>query len=551
MPQTATKENVSSQEQPPDFGHVPLLSAPEWAVVTAGILSVVLMTLRPGSPFLFKSFINLSQIVGPFLAAVWCLTRVCRAGRVRHRAAACLGLGALGYAVGQAIWSWYEIILHCDCPFPSWADAGFLSAYPFLLAGILWMPRRPLPSALHGRVLLDGLMVMTAVVTFSWYFLLGPTLLQGGETLLGKVIGLAYPVADIGLLFCLLVLGAQDGTGLGRRGTILLCFGLIAIIIADTAFAYKTLQGTYQTGGWSDLGWITGYMLIGAGGCALLQPRSAGAGWEQLALVRNPVLWRLLAPYALVPAAGALLCYTLVKRGNEHLELGVWIGSALLLGLLLLRQVCAILENSKLYRYSQEAYREMEDVKVMLEVQNRSLAEANARLESLATTDGLTGLTNHRAFHERLEAEWRCCAAVGRPLALILLDVDRFKQYNDAYGHPAGDEVLQTVARLLSAACRDGDLAARHGGEEYSLILPLASEEAAIAVAERLRVAIATHAWPRRPVTASLGLAFAAPGMAAPGDLITAADAALYRSKSEGRNRVTSTASAVRVLAAA
>lgn len=519
------------------------------------VLFLAWIVLKPFTPFIFKSVSNLFECIGPFLAAFWCFAALRREAQVGRRlAAACLGLGVLGFGVGQTIWSWYEIVLRHDCPFPSWSDAGYLSAYPFLLAGILLMPRKRLPPALRGRVLLDSLMTLTGLLTFSWYFVLGPTLMQGGETLLGKVIGLAYPVSDIVLLFCLLVLAAQDGAGLARRETTLVWLGLTGIIVADTVFAYKTLQGTFQTGGWSNLFWPLGYMLVGAGACALHSADMDGAceGAHQAeAPFWNPVLWRSLAPYALVPAVGALLSYTVVKPGDGKLEMGVWIDSALLLGLLLLRQVFAILENSNLYRYSQEAYREMEDMKGMLEVQNLSLADANARLERLATTDSLTGLTNHRAFHERLEEEWERCVPVGQPLSLILLDVDRFKQYNDAYGHPAGDEVLQTVARLLSAACRDGDLAARHGGEEYALILPLAPEEAASAVAERLRVAIEVHAWPRRPVTVSLGLASAAPGMDTPRDLITAADDALYRSKSGGRNRVTPGASAIRALAVA
>ena len=511
-------------------GSLRRLQPPEWAALAFNLLFLAWIIVRPLSAFAFKGVADVFEAAGPMLAAAWCLGWGRRAHGPRLPVI-CLALGTLSWGIGQAVWTWYEIILRRDCPFPSWADAGYLGAYPFLLAGILLLPRRPLAPALRGRVVLDGLMTMTGMVTFSWYFVLGPTLMQGGGTLLGKVLGAAYPLSDLVLLFCLLALAAHSGSS-ARRETRLISLGLVSIIVADTVFAYKTLHNTYHTGGWSDLCWPLGYMLVGAGGCALARAGAAGEAMPEAWAEQNPILWRSLGPYALVPAVGALLAYTFWKRGDEALESGVWLGSALLIGLLLLRQVFAILENGKLYRFLQEAYRE-------LEIKNRSLAAANARLEGLATTDGLTGLKNHRAFYERLQAEWSRCAAAGGTLALVLLDVDHFKRYNDAYGHPAGDTVLKAVARVLEENCRDEDLAARYGGEEFVVILPQTGADAAAVLAERLRAAIAAQAGVRRPVTASFGVAASSSTTGGPEVLIAAADRALYSSKAGGRDRVT------------
>ena len=516
--------------------------------VTLGFNALFLVWIlsHPSSPFVFRSVANVFEMVGPLLAGAWCLAQLHLVSPERRWAIAALGLGVIGYGVGQTIWSYYEIVLRHDCPFPSWSDAGYLSAYPFLLFGVLMMPRRRLPSALRGRVVLDGLMTMAGLLTFSWYFILGPTLQQGAETLLGKAVGMAYPLMDVVLLFCLLVLAAQDGAG-RLRETWLVALGMAAVVVADTVFAFKTLHGAFQTGGWSDLGWPLGYMLVGAGGCAVAGGRAApsGAG-ERTLMDRQRVLWRSLAPYALVPAVGALLVGTHFNHGDDKLERGVWVGAAALTGLLLMRQVFAILENGKLYRYLQETYRDLEaqhaelaEARQTLEMKNRSLAAANARLEGLATTDGLTGLKNHRAFYERLQAEWDTGRDAERPLSLILLDVDRFKMYNDSYGHPAGDEVLKTVAQVLADNCRDTDLAARYGGEEFVIILPQAGEGAALALAERFRAGIAAQPWPRRPVTASFGVSTSVRSADGPDALIAAADRALYLSKEGGRNRVT------------
>ena len=178
-----------------------------------------------------------------------------------------------------------------------------------------------------------------------------------------------------------------------------------------------------------------------------------------------------------------------------------------------------------------------QDYAIVLEFQKRELEKANGQLEALATLDGLTGIKNHRAFQERLEEETARAGRYGSPLSLLMLDVDHFKQYNDSFGHPAGDDVLKKVARLMGECSRDTDVVARYGGEEFAAILPQTDPAGAAVIAERIRHAIANAPWPSRAVTASLGVATLTPAQTG-GDLIAAADKALYQSKTSGRNRV-------------
>jgi len=186
-----------------------------------------------------------------------------------------------------------------------------------------------------------------------------------------------------------------------------------------------------------------------------------------------------------------------------------------------------------------KAEQQLKDYAIALEFQMAQLAAVNAELAALATTDGLTGLNNHRTFQERLGEEVSRAARYRTPLTALMLDVDNFKQYNDAFGHPEGDEVLRQVARLLKLNARETDTAARYGGEEFAMILPETDIEGAKKIAERIRRAIEKTAWPLRPVTASIGIATFKPGIENSGSLVSLADAALYESKSEGRNRVT------------
>jgi diguanylate cyclase (GGDEF)-like protein len=175
---------------------------------------------------------------------------------------------------------------------------------------------------------------------------------------------------------------------------------------------------------------------------------------------------------------------------------------------------------------------------------NQILAEANEKLAALASTDGLTGIANRRAFNERLRAEWARAGRSRKSLSLVILDLDFFKQYNDHYGHVMGDECLKQVARVLQDGGRRADLVARIGGEEFSLLLPDTDIEGAMLVAETARSHIEAlrleHAKnPVGVVTASFGVAAVTDVRTETvGDLMKAADKALYEAKASGRNRV-------------
>ena len=173
------------------------------------------------------------------------------------------------------------------------------------------------------------------------------------------------------------------------------------------------------------------------------------------------------------------------------------------------------------------------------------LKEARDRLEAISLEDGLTGIANRRCFNQRLELEWHRAARSRQPVALLIADLDLFKELNDTQGHPAGDRCLVQVAGVLHGlATRSADLVARYGGEEFAAILPGAGEEEALAMAERMRAAVSTlriaNATPLGPyMTVSIGVALCIPTNEGTSDsLVAAADRALYRAKALGRNRV-------------
>ncbi len=187
----------------------------------------------------------------------------------------------------------------------------------------------------------------------------------------------------------------------------------------------------------------------------------------------------------------------------------------------------------------------MRDQTLHMMLAEQRLAAANAQLTQLSATDGLTGIGNRRAFDAALQAEWCRAARERAPLALLLIDVDFFKRYNDRYGHPAGDECLRMIAAAVARTLRTPpDFAARFGGEEFAAILPGATEAVAREVAQRVcRAVMATQMRhqdsPMATVTVSVGAASMAPRDADGWKvLLDGADGALYRAKNTGRNRV-------------
>ncbi len=185
---------------------------------------------------------------------------------------------------------------------------------------------------------------------------------------------------------------------------------------------------------------------------------------------------------------------------------------------------------------------ERENLERVVAERTRELQAVNTRLERLAVTDGLTGVFNHRRFHEALETELLRSERHKRPLGVLMIDVDFFKRVNDAMGHPAGDELLRQLAVALSKDLRQTDLIARYGGEEFGVLLPEITKAEAMQVGERMRANVEEKVnqgtpWPMR-ITVSIGVATFPEDGKTPEELLVAADQALYMAKRLGRNLV-------------
>jgi signal transduction histidine kinase len=361
-------------------------------------LFLALELVKPGTQRQFVIADDMGQALGWLLATLFCFvgfrklwlgrqsghsSSFALIHRVRTWVPIFIALGIFCQFIGQVIYTYYD--LRGLPPFPSWADAGYLSTFPFMLIAILLLPRRRLKGTTRSRVLLDGLIIMTAVITFSWYFILGPTMLQGAETTLAEVVGSAYPVFDLILIFCMLLLWLRESDPLLVPAERLLMAGLTIIVITDSIYGYMTLRNIY-TNGLEDIGWPVGYMLLGlAAQCVtiayVMYANRSEATLDnkdsQVLDSRSRLGKHSLLPYALIPAVIALSVFIWRSGGNGTLDQGVYFGGIVLIGLLLLRQFFVLREttfyNEQLRVAQQDLYEK-----------NQALRGANLQLEEQA-----------------------------------------------------------------------------------------------------------------------------------------------------------------------
>ncbi|MDQ2905420.1 MAG: diguanylate cyclase [Chloroflexota bacterium] len=449
---------------------------------------------------------------------------------IQWRGPLLLGLVYCGQAIGQSIQ--FANSAPRSLLVPTWADPFFLIQYPLLILVLLNLPRRPLSTATSSRVVLDSLMLILTICTLAWYFVLGPFMLQGHQAFFLKLLGAAYPFGDLVMLCCFLILTASSGRLQLRPATWLLLLGIASLIISDTINEYTTLQNSAAPLILSGIPMITSisayalftfstYYMRFAG----LRPRvpdEAGqtTGGLGKAQVQSPSLWLSLLPYILVPIILLLILSSWRSGIQGPLQQGVYIGGAALLALIMLRQVFTVREAM---HYSKQ------------------LSQANGLLKTLADTDPLTGLSNHRALLSMLEQEVQPNQSSQRPCAMLFFDLDYFKALNDGYGHAAGDTVLRECAGVVRASVRGTDLVGRWGGEEFIVILPETLVDEALLVAERLRSDVSEHIFTVGGgihLTCSVGVACYPLHAQDLDALISTADHAMYRAKRLGRNQV-------------
>ncbi len=331
-----------------------------------------------------------------------------------------------------------------------------------------------------------------------------------------------------------------------RPTVMLLSLSLLIILVGDCIYDIQVLRGIYVAGEVLDATWVFGLSLVGLAALSLQHTFLKGEGTESPSLqalsVGLPSMWRALLPYSLVPLVALLVIFLLGSiSGQAFLKTGVYVSAAILIALILIRQLLVVRESVRYAHMARQLNAEVQTAYQTLSEKNEALHHANAQLEALATTDPLTGLSNHRALVQELDQELERAQRYPHSSSLLFFDIDHFKALNDGYGHAAGDAILREFGLLVQSIVRSIDIVGRWGGEEFIAILPQIEVREAQTVAERIRASVAEHTF---SVGAGMRLTCSLGGASYPADaqerdsLIEAADRAMYAAKHLGRNQV-------------
>ena len=451
-----------------------------------------------------STFSDLGTTAAALLAAANCaLAARSSSGRLRVAWAGLAG-ASLSWAVGQAIWSWYELVQHTATLFPGPADLGFLG---FPLGAVIALAIFPsnVSIAHRWRMSLDGLMIACAIGLVSWGTALGAVVRAGGDSLLGLCVSVAYPASDIALLVvCVLVLSRSRAY---RVPLGFIAAGLVLMAVADSGFAYLVATNSYATGSPVDLGW---FFAFGVLAFASLSPGATGSSSQaELPSVAGAAL-----PYIVLCGALGFVMWQMVTRQSVSIVEMVLL--VMIVFLVFIRQFLTV-------RYNQ--------------ILARALAEREAELRHQAFHDPLTGLANRALFIDRAEHALELHRRDRRPLAICFLDLDGFKAVNDQLGHNAGDDLLKEVSRRFREQLSGSDTLARFGGDEFAVLLENQPDpiEVAKALLGSLR-APCTVGGREVSVLASIGLARVDPFDPTPtvDELLARADLAMYVVKRRG-----------------
>ncbi|MBB4744105.1 diguanylate cyclase (GGDEF)-like protein [Actinoplanes octamycinicus] len=421
--------------------------------------------------------------------------------RSRPAMAASWWLFALGLAgnSGGILVEWVLTQTQISPGFPSWADAAYLSLYPAVAAGMFLLIRRRTAHR-DWSSLVDATTLTTGIGLLAWVFMVKPAAADPTIGFLGHIVSVAYPLGDVVLLAMTVRLML---TGSGHNASFrLVSAALICFLAGDGTWAVIN-QMAWEPGPvahrlLADI-FLAGYLLFGA---AAVHPDArslARTVAPRPARISRPLLFALT--FASLIGPGLLIVQATQHRVTDVLSIAV--GCAALFLLVVTR---------------------MSQLLTQLDLQTEKARE-------LAVTDELTGLPNRRAWNTELPRGIERARRGGSPLTVAVIDIDHFKKFNDAYGHPAGDRLLKEAAAAWLAHSREVDHLARYGGEEFVLMLPDATAEQAREIVDRMRLAT------------PLGQSFSAgvaqwDGTETSDELTARADAALYRAKADGRNRV-------------
>ena len=431
--------------------------------VCYALLFVYMLATHPGSKKFYETFFNVYQIFTPLLASICGVVYFARGKHLspfRRVGWLLVSLGCLSFAAGQITWTYYESIRGVEVPFPGWADAGYLTAYPCLIIGVLFL-FGSMAVVGRARLMLDSAIAASSIGMLSWYFVIQPLWHKSDVTLWGKFVSAAYPLGDVVTIFGVIVLfKAMTADRELRRSLGFVAVGMSMIAFADTVFTIMTLNNSYHTGSWADWGWSFGWMLVGY---AFLLPlwwpvQTMKIGARRAVSSRRGGAFQVMLPYLAALGSFGVVCIRDYNTPPLHqIDTPTLVAGLALTLLVIARQVLTLLENQQLTNQVRLVNEHLEEV-----VDQRTF-ELRQRSRQLTSLHHLTKAINTTLDFDKVltAALENSLLAVGADAALIWLRESegafashRIVRQNGFGDHPEmlewikGVQVCQTMETL-------------------------------------------------------------------------------------------------------
>ncbi|WP_221260968.1 putative bifunctional diguanylate cyclase/phosphodiesterase [Anoxybacillus tengchongensis] len=429
--------------------------------------------------------------------------------------------GAIFYFIAEMIYRIYEWALQTEPPFPGWADVFYILYSLACIAALVYIVMQQQKTVVIWQSLWDALIVTCVIMAYSWIYIVQPITYLEEEVLYISIL-VTYPLLDLVMLFLLLFLFFATNV---RRIWLWNIVGVGCFVFTDTIYFVQMMQFHYESNSWLDPLWILSVLMIGLSGYRAKDGDLLFQKREHLSVIK------VIFPYVCFLI---LMCVPFISP-DDRIVIACLVFAA---GLIFIRQFMTLQENRQLLQRLQILN---DDLEQKVATRTRELTYVNEQLAYAANHDFLTGLFNRRAFVTKLEREIIRAKNEQRCLAVIFIDIDRFKHINDYFGHHIGDELIVHIGKVLKEKARPTDIVARQGGDEFTIIFtPLHHiDELRRFVNDIVSISQQPIAVQHLDMRVSLSVGVAVyPYDGETGDtLMKHADMAMYRAKEQGKNQ--------------
>ncbi|ANU22055.1 putative bifunctional diguanylate cyclase/phosphodiesterase [Planococcus donghaensis] len=450
-----------------------------------------------------------------------------------------LSLGSLSYIIAESISTISYTVFNVVMGYPGPPDLFYFLQIVFYLAAFVYQLKQREEISYQIKFLFDMMILITVSTALSWHFLIQHVLPGQSASPLLIVVSLAYPIGDLLLMFGVISLYIGFSHPLPHRVATLIIIGLIFQVFADTAHLYSTLSDTYSSGNLYDPLWALSLLLVALAGLHALEPSAKRSSKLALAPNDERISIRILLPYFSL----MILFIAMTIEQKEDMQ-GLIIGAGIAAFLILTRQIFTLGDNRRLLsKYNQLTSvleHKIEQRTAEVTSSNSQLKETVQQMKHMAYHDVLSGLPNRRLFLEKLEDAIANAKQKSHKLAVVFIDLDRFKNINDTFGHEFGDLLLQAFSQRILDNLRSSDTLSRQGGDEFTLLLNNIKAEKDIApMIHKLQKALEKPLIIKNQelyISMSIGISVYPKDGDTTDELLKNADNAMYSAKEKGRN---------------